>query len=139
VLVGWSQHGFAETSVRRTRNSLSFFFAWAVRERLIVIDPVTATHVPRSHTPRTTEMYPFGEDDLERLWERASEIHRRLADLVLLAAWTGLRWSELRAIRVRDFVEVPMVNQSAVCIRGAQGAQPHRHRSLNLQRIRRLT
>jgi integrase len=32
----------------------------------------------------------------------------RLADLVLLASWTGLRWSELRALRVRDFVEVPM-------------------------------
>jgi integrase len=27
---------------------------------------------------------------------------------MLVAAWTGLRWSELRAIRVRDFAEVPM-------------------------------
>jgi len=78
-----------------------------VRERLITVNPVTVTRVPRSHTTRT-EMYPFGEDDLERLWERASEKNRRLADLVLLAAWTGLRWSELRAIRVRDFVELPM-------------------------------
>ena len=107
ILVGWSRHGFAEASVRRTRNSLSSFFAWAVRERLITVNPVTVTRVPRSHTTRT-EMYPFGEDDLERLWERASEKNRRLADLVLLAAWTGLRWSELRAIRVRDFVELPM-------------------------------
>jgi integrase len=107
VLVGWSRHGFAEASVRRTRNSLSSFFAWAVRERLIAVNPVTVTRVPRSHAPRT-EMYPFGEEDLERLWERASETNRRLADLVLLAAWTGLRWSELRAIRVRDFVELPI-------------------------------
>ena len=30
-----------------------------------------------------------------------------LADLRLVNAWTGLRWSELRAIRVRDFIEVP--------------------------------
>jgi integrase len=107
VLVGWSRHGFAEASVRRTRNSLSSFFGWAVRERLITVNPVTVTRVPRSHAPRT-EMYPFGEDDLERFWERACEKNRRLADLVLLAAWTGLRWSELRALRVRDFVEVPM-------------------------------
>ena len=107
VLVGWSRHGFAEASVRRTRNSLSSFFAWAVRERLITVNPVTVTRVPRSHAPRT-EMYPFGEDDLERLWERASEKNRRLGDLVLVAGWTGLRWSELRAIRVRDFIELPM-------------------------------
>ena len=107
VLVGWSRHGYAEASIRRTRNSLSSFFAWAVRERLITLNPVTVTRVPRSHAPRT-EMYPFGEDDLELLWERAAEKNRRLADLVLLAAWTGLRWSELRAIRVRDFIEVPM-------------------------------
>lgn len=26
----------------------------------------------------------------------------------VIASWTGLRWSELRAIRVRDFIEVPM-------------------------------
>jgi integrase len=132
VLVGWSQHGFAEASVRRTRNSLSSFFAWAVRERLIIVNPVTATRVPRSHTPRT-EMYPFGEDDLERLWERASEMNRRLADLVLLAAWTGLRWSELRAIRVRDFVEVPMpmlivqrAEPEGVAIKGTKSGKTRR-------------
>jgi integrase len=27
---------------------------------------------------------------------------------LLIAAWTGLRWSELREVRVRDFVRVPM-------------------------------
>jgi integrase len=27
---------------------------------------------------------------------------------VLIDAWTGLRWSELRSIRVRDFIEVPL-------------------------------
>ena len=33
---------------------------------------------------------------------------QRLADILLIAAWTGLRWSELREIRVRDFVQVSM-------------------------------
>ena len=27
---------------------------------------------------------------------------------MLIDAWTGLRWSELRAIRVRNFIEVPL-------------------------------
>ena len=40
--------------------------------------------------------------------ERTSDENHRLAGLVLSAAWTGLRWSELRAIRVRDFVELPV-------------------------------
>ena len=59
-------------------------------------------------------MYPFSEAELERVYARAVERLRaaghgsRLADLLLIAAWTGLRWSELRAIRVRDFAEVPM-------------------------------
>jgi hypothetical protein len=28
--------------------------------------------------------------------------------VLLIAGWTGLRWSELREVRVRDFVQVPM-------------------------------
>lgn len=38
----------------------------------------------------------------------AIERDQRLADLLLIDAWTGLRWSELRALRVRDFVELPI-------------------------------
>jgi integrase len=49
-----------------------------------------------------------GEADLERVYTRASERDQRLADVMLVDAWTGLRWSELRAIRVRDFIQVPM-------------------------------
>ena len=51
---------------------------------------------------------PFGEDELERVFEAATARNERLGELLLIDAWTGLRWSELRAIRVRDFVEVPM-------------------------------
>ena len=53
-------------------------------------------------------MFPVGERELERVYRRASERNQRLADILLVAGWTGLRWSELRAVRIRDFVEVPM-------------------------------
>ena len=53
-------------------------------------------------------MFPFSEADLERVYVRAVGRDQRLADILLVDAWTGLRWSELRAIRVRDFVQVPM-------------------------------
>ena len=41
----------------------------------------------------------------------------------MIDAWTGLRWSELRAIRVRDFVEVPLpllvvLRAALECVRG---------------------
>jgi integrase len=107
VLTDLTSSGYAEASVRRFRASLSSFFAWAVRERLILLNPVLRTRVPRVGRPKT-EMYPFSEEDLEHLHAQAAERDQRLADLLLVAAWTGLRWSELRALKVRDFVEVPM-------------------------------
>lgn len=107
ALITLIQDGLAEASVRRFRASLSSFFAWAVRERLILVNPVLRTRVPKVGGPRT-EMYPFGEEDLERIHASATERDQRLADILLIAGWTGLRWSELRAVRVRDFVEVPM-------------------------------
>ncbi len=107
ALVVLTRAGFAEASVRRFRDSLSSFFAWAVRERMIVANPVTPSRVPKSSVPRT-EMFPFSEDGLEQMYASASQRNQRLADIMLIDGWTGLRWSELRAILVRDLIEVPM-------------------------------
>jgi integrase len=107
ALLTLTRDGLAEASVRRYRDSLSSFFAWAVRERLIAANPVTPARVPRSPDPKT-EMFPFRETELEQVYRRASGRNQRLADILLVDAWTGLRWSELRAIRIRDFIEVPM-------------------------------
>lgn len=107
ALVALTKDGLAEASVRRFRASLSSFFAWAVRERLTVANPVLPTRVPRSGGVRV-EMFPFSEKELEEIHAAAADRGPRLADILLVAGWTGLRWSELRAIRVRDFIEVPM-------------------------------
>jgi hypothetical protein len=53
ALIALSRRGLAEASVRRFRDSLSSFFAWAVRERMIPTNPVTPTRVPKASTPRT--------------------------------------------------------------------------------------
>ena len=99
ALIALSGTGLARASVPRFRDSLSSFFAWAVRERMVLIHPVTATRVPKATTPRT-EMYPFSEEELEELYGRAVQRDQRLADLLRIDAWTGLRWSELRALHV---------------------------------------
>ncbi len=46
MMVSLTNHGLAEASVRRFRASPSSFFAWAVRERLILTNPVPRTRVP---------------------------------------------------------------------------------------------
>jgi len=63
--------------------------------------------VPKGRGVRA-EIRPFAEDDLESFHATVSARDQRLADVLLVAAWTGLRWSELREARVRDFVRVPM-------------------------------
>lgn len=98
--------GLAEASVVRYRASLSAFFAWCVREKLIVQNPVTGVRVPRS-SQETTEMAPFSEGDLELAHERWAVHDQRLADVLLVLGWTGLRWAEARAVRVEDVMEVP--------------------------------
>lgn len=107
VLVSLRRSGLAESSVTRFRASLSAFFVWCVRERLISVNPVTSTRVPRQTSPRV-EMYPFSEQGLDEAARRVNDFDPHLAQLLLVAGWTGLRWSELRAMRVRSFVEVPL-------------------------------
>ena len=73
ALVSLTRQGLAEASVRRFRASLSSFFAWAVRERIIAGNPVTGTRVPKVGEP-AVEMHPFSESQLEDLWTAASAV-----------------------------------------------------------------
>ena len=98
--------GLVESSVVRYRASLSSFFGWCVREKLIATNPVTAVPVPKSSEERT-EMNPFTEDELETAYRAWHEQNARLADILLVLGWTGLRWGEARAMTVGDVMEVP--------------------------------
>lgn len=106
VLEELVRRGLAEGSVKRYRASLSSFFGWCVREKYILVNPVASTRTPRS-SDEPTEMLPFAEDELELVWERWAARNRRLADIMLLLGWTGLRWAEARAVRVGDVMQVP--------------------------------
>lgn len=83
------------------------FFASCVRDRVITINPVTATKVPRQLTP-SAEMQPLSRSELKEVRDEIAAHHPAQADAVWLAGWTGLRWSELRELRVGDFVERPV-------------------------------
>ena len=98
--------GLSESSVVRYRASLSSFFGWCVREKLILTNPVAAVKVPRSSAERV-EMQPWPEEELENSYLRWQEEDAHLADVLLVLAWTGLRWGEARALTVEDVMEVP--------------------------------
>ena len=88
TLIALSRSGLAESSVKRFRASLSSFFAWAVRERLIASNPVTTTRVPKGRAVRT-EIRPFAEDELESFYMAVSARDQRLADVLLVAVMDG--------------------------------------------------
>lgn len=98
--------GLADSSVRRYRASLSVFFAWCVREKLIGKNPVTGVKVPKG-SDEVDEMDPFTESGLEAAYLTWKMKDERLADVLLVMGWTGLRWGEMRALQVANFVEVP--------------------------------
>lgn len=52
-------------------------------------------------------MNPYTEDDLTEVVARWREREPSYADALLLAGWSGVRWGELRALRVSDVQEVP--------------------------------
>jgi integrase len=59
--------GLAEGSVVRYRASLSSFFSWCVRQKLILSNPVTGVRVPRQ-SDEADEMDPFSEGELEEVY-----------------------------------------------------------------------
>jgi len=98
--------GLSRASIVRHRASLSAFFAWCIDEGRVVSNPVSASRVPPQLEERV-EMKPFSLDELEEVYRACCEFRPELADIVLVAGWTGLRWGELRAVRVADVMQVP--------------------------------
>lgn len=124
--------GLAESSVVRYRASLSSFFAWCVREKLIVTNPVTGVRVPRQSV-ETTGMLPFSEQELDHAYTVWQEQDEHLANVFLVLAWTGLRWAEARSMTVGDVMAVPtpalVVRRSApegVGIKSTKGRRTRR-------------
>lgn len=108
LLRDWGEQVGRESVVRR-RASLSAFFEWLVVEcRAIGSNPVKNIRVPRRVEP-AKQPRPLGERELLEVAAKVAERGGvRLAQIVLLLGWTGLRPSEARELRVRDVVEIPV-------------------------------
>lgn len=86
----------APSSVRRHHRTLSTMLNWATRQDIVatnVCDKVNAPRIPRR------DMETFTVEQIEAI---AAAIPERYKCLVLVAAYGGLRWSELVGLRRMD-------------------------------------
>ena len=108
LYIGMINRGRSIKSVSRFRGSLSSFFGWVVRERIIRTNPVETAHLPKgTGEDSVEEIYPFTLEELRSVVADLSKTGDRWGDLALVLGFTGIRWGELMALRCRDLQEVP--------------------------------
>ncbi|EWT06051.1 hypothetical protein N864_00680 [Intrasporangium chromatireducens Q5-1] len=93
----------------RVRTTLRGLFRYAVRTRRIAKSPAEDVPLPRpdSRTGKVVEVAPFTIALLLQVVDSQRVHTKRYADITLVLALTGLRFGELRGLRVRDLVVVP--------------------------------
>lgn len=96
----------AHSTVARIRTTLSALWSWAVRERFTPTNPVRGVRMP-SGAVQAHEGAPLTASILAAVLDAQRS---RSPHGALITEWlslTGLRWSELRALRVGDLQDVP--------------------------------
>ena len=93
----------------RVRTTLRGLFRYAVRTRRIGKSTAEDVPLPRpdSRTGKVVEVDPFPLDVLLDVVQKQRETAGRYAEITLVLALTGIRFGELRGLRVRDLVDVP--------------------------------
>ena len=102
--------GLARGTVSRIKTTLSALATWAVNQGMIAKNPVRESVVPRgTQVADLHEIYPFTIDELRAVHAdvRALVADQEGADMILMLGFTGLRWGEIAALRVRDVQTVP--------------------------------
>lgn len=97
----------AHSTVSRARTTLSALFQYAVRENLRQRNPVRDVAMPPGEQQGSDEVTPFTDEELARTLAKQRERNPLMAEVTEFISLTGLRWSELRSLRVRSFQEVP--------------------------------
>ncbi|HKX69876.1 MAG TPA: tyrosine-type recombinase/integrase [Acidimicrobiales bacterium] len=90
-------HGLSETTLQHTLGVLRTALGWAVRQRLISHNPAEDVDRPQREN---REMRTWSADELARFLDHAAD--DRLHPLFRLAAFTGMRRSELLGLRWPD-------------------------------------
>ncbi|WP_402374007.1 tyrosine-type recombinase/integrase [Isoptericola rhizosphaerae] len=103
------QDGMSRATCRRMRQSFNSALSWAERQGYVRASPARGVTEPRgTGADDRREIRPVREDDLRQMEARQRSIAGQYADLTIFAWETGLRSGEVRALRVRDVLDVPI-------------------------------
>lgn len=93
----------------RVRTTLRGLFRYAVRTRRLQVSPAELVPLPHpdSRTGKVVEVDPFPFSVLLEVVDEQRKLAGRYAEITLVLALTGVRFGELRGLRVRDVVSVP--------------------------------
>jgi integrase len=93
----WTEHsGLSSYSVRNNVTYLNQIFKFAIRQELLVRNPVTGVELPRLGTNKRRPLQPH---ECAALLEAVDSFYRPLVAFTLA---TGLRWSEVREAKLTD-------------------------------------
>ncbi|MCU1556017.1 MAG: hypothetical protein JWN09_12 [Microbacteriaceae bacterium] len=122
----------AHSTVRRAKGTLAAVFAYAIRERMLTHNPMRDVRMPPGVTRRSEGIETFTAQELAGALEQQQQLHPGLATVTEFLSLTGLRWSELRALRVSDLQYGPL---SAIRISRAH-SEGYEERGTKTGRIR---
>ena len=97
----------ARSTVQRARTTLGTVFAYAVREKMLTRNPATGVRMPPGERRKSEGIETFTDAELAHTLTLQYEIRPHMAAVTEFLSLTGVRWSELRALRVRDLEQVP--------------------------------
>lgn len=87
---------------KRLKITLGAFFTWCVTTGYIGSNPVRAVKIPKGSKPEE-EAEILSWDQVEKMQAEVANLSNPLyAEIILVLAYSGLRWGELRAFRVGD-------------------------------------
>lgn len=90
---------------KRVRTTLQAFFRWCVRKGFL--DESPARDIRVAATDPAAVPQPFSWAEVDDLAATVRVEHPYIADALLISAHTGVRAGELRALRVKDYKQLP--------------------------------
>ncbi|PZE33347.1 hypothetical protein DEJ31_16520 [Curtobacterium sp. MCPF17_031] len=97
------------STAKRIRESLGGVFAYAVREAYISHNPVLDAPLGRGDGTEANTVRPFTESEFKSMLVAQRALNPNYADIVEFLRETGLRWGEMKALRVRNVVTNPFL------------------------------
>ena len=109
LLAALLTEGFARSTVTRMRVTLSALFEYAVSEHVAPANPVRGARMPVVvGLPARPKADTWTPEEMSRTIDAQKRVNVAMAEVTEFLGLTGLRWSELRALRVEDVAQVPM-------------------------------